>query len=158
MDQHSNLFWLLWNICVTNDHVYVPLVVNTSRSFPHSWLITMFVTRVTRRAPLVEQERLTLPQHLNSPPVFSGVYVTRSLVLYVCFVDRFLSFCTFSFDHCVVCSSSTCRFWLPLWYLQTLLWTRQLLFRKKSKVPYFTIYHFPKVIKRLHMFSFETYH
>jgi hypothetical protein len=37
--------------------------------------------------------------------VFSGVRVTRSLVLCVCFVDRRLSFCTFSFDHCVVCSS-----------------------------------------------------
>jgi hypothetical protein len=30
-----------------------------------------------------------------SPPVFSGVRYTRSLVLYVCFVDRCLSFCTF---------------------------------------------------------------
>ena len=29
--------------------------------------------------------------------VFSGVRVTRSLVLYVCFVDRCLSFCTFFF-------------------------------------------------------------
>ena len=29
-----------------------------------------------------------------------------SLVLYVCFVGRCLSFCTFSFGHCVVCSSS----------------------------------------------------
>jgi len=37
------LGWLLWNICVTNDHGYVPLVVNTSRSFPHSWLATGFV-------------------------------------------------------------------------------------------------------------------
>ena len=27
----------------------------------------------------------------------------------------------FSFDHCVVCSSSIYGFWLPLWYLQTLL-------------------------------------
>ena len=53
--------------------------------------------------PLVEQELLTLPEHLSSPPVFSGVRVTRSLVLYVCFVDRCLSFCTFSFGHCVVC-------------------------------------------------------
>jgi hypothetical protein len=24
---------------------YIPLVVNTSRSFPHSWFITGFVTR-----------------------------------------------------------------------------------------------------------------
>jgi hypothetical protein len=29
--------------------------------------------------------------------------------------------CTFSFGHCVVCSSSIYGFWLPLWYLQTLL-------------------------------------
>jgi hypothetical protein len=99
------LGWPLWNICVTNDHGYVPLV-NTSRSFPHSRLITGFVTRLTRRVPLVEQELLTLPEHLSSPPVFSGVRVSRSLVLYVCFVDRCLSFCAFSFGHCVVCSSS----------------------------------------------------
>jgi hypothetical protein len=32
--------------------------------------------------------------------------VIFSLVLYVCFVDRCLSLCTFSFGHCVVCSSS----------------------------------------------------
>ena len=47
-------------------------------------------------------------------PGFSGVRVTRSLVLYVCFVDRCLSFCTFSFGHYVVCSSSIYGFWLPL--------------------------------------------
>ena len=70
--------------------------------------------------PLVEQELLTLSEHLSSPPVFCGVRVTRSVVLYVCFVDRCLSFCTFSFGHCVVCSSIY-GFWLPLWYLQTLL-------------------------------------
>jgi hypothetical protein len=93
--------WPLWNICVTNYHGFV----NTSRSFPHLWLITGFVTRLTRRLSLVEQELLTIPEHLSSPPVLSGVRVTRSLVLYVCFVDRCLSFCTFSFGHCVVCSS-----------------------------------------------------
>jgi hypothetical protein len=31
---------------------------------------------------------------------------TPFLVLYVCFVDRCLSFCTFSFGHSAVCSSS----------------------------------------------------
>jgi hypothetical protein len=50
----------LRNICVTNDHGYVPLVVNTSQSFPHSRLITGFVTRLTRRVPLMEQELRTL--------------------------------------------------------------------------------------------------
>jgi hypothetical protein len=72
-----------------------------------------FVTRLTRRMWLVEQDLHTLPEHLSSPPVFSGVRVTRSIVLYVCFVDRCLSFCTFSFGHCVVCSSSIYGFWLP---------------------------------------------
>ena len=43
----------------------------------------------------MEQELLTLTEHLSSPPLFTGVRVTRSLVLYVCFADRCLSFCTF---------------------------------------------------------------
>ena len=109
--------WLgypLCNICVTNDHRYVPLVVNTSRSFPHLRLITVFVTKLTQQVPLVEQELLTLPEHLSLPPDFSGVRVTRSLVLYVCFVDRCLSFCTFSFGHCVVCSSIYGFWFAPL--------------------------------------------
>ena len=39
------LGWPLWNTCVTNEHGYVPIVVSTSRFFPHSWLITALVTR-----------------------------------------------------------------------------------------------------------------
>ena len=35
--------------------------------FRHSWRITCFITR---RVPHVEQELLTLPQHLSSPQVF----------------------------------------------------------------------------------------
>ena len=54
------------------------------------------------------------PEHLSLPSVFTGIHVTRSLVLCVCFVDRCLSFCAFSFCHCVVCLSSIYRFWLPL--------------------------------------------
>ena len=81
----------------------------------------------------MEQELPTLPEHPSSPPVFSGVRVTRSLVLCVCcgirvtrslvlcvccgirvtrslvlcvrLVNRRFSFCPFSFGHCVVCSS-----------------------------------------------------
>jgi len=36
----------------------------------------------------MEQELLTLHKHLISPPIFSGVRVTRSLVLCVCSVDH----------------------------------------------------------------------
>ena len=79
------------------------LSVNTSWSFPHSRLVTGFVTRLTRRVPLVEPELLTLLEHLSSPPVFNEVRVTRSLVLCICFVDRCFSFfwplcCLFFFD------------------------------------------------------------
>ena len=54
-----------------------------------------------------ENERLSkfTPEHLSSPSVLSGVRVSRSLDLYVCFVDRCLSFCTF-FGHRVDCSST----------------------------------------------------
>ena len=79
------LGWPLRNICVTNDHGYVPLVISTSRSLLHSWLTTGFVTRVTRRKSLVEQELPTLPEHLSSPPVFSGVRVARIEVFCVVF-------------------------------------------------------------------------
>jgi hypothetical protein len=81
------------------------------------WIIKGNGFRLTRRVPLVEQELPILPEHLSSPPVFNGVHVTRSLILFVCFVDRCLSLCTFSFGHCVVCPSSIYGFWLPLWYL-----------------------------------------
>jgi hypothetical protein len=47
---------------------------------------------------LVEQELPTLPELLSSPRVFSGVRVTRTLVLCVCFVDRCLAFCPFSIN------------------------------------------------------------
>ena len=72
-----------------------------------------------RRVPLMEYELLTLPEHKSSPPVFSGVRVTRSLVLCVRFIDRCLSFwplcCLFFFD---------IRILITLWYIRTLLTTQ----------------------------------
>jgi hypothetical protein len=57
-------------------------------------------------------------------PQFLVGFMLLDLYFYMkCFVARCLSFCrNFSFDHCVVCPSSIYRFWLTLWYLQTLLW------------------------------------
>ena len=82
---------------------YVTLVVNIFWLFYHSWpIITGFITILIRRVPLVQQELFTLPEYLRLPPAFSGVYVTLSLVLCVCFVDRCLSFYPFSFGHCVL--------------------------------------------------------
>ena len=51
-------------------------------TFRRSWLITGFVTRITRRVSLVEQELLTIPEHLSSPPVFSG-FVLLDLWFYM---------------------------------------------------------------------------
>ena len=76
--RHHDLVDQLWNICVINDRRYASLVVNTSRSFPHSWLISRFVTRLTRWVPLVEQELLTL----SLPPVLMG-FVLFDLLFYV---------------------------------------------------------------------------
>ena len=87
----------IFKILIFECGIFFHFIINTSRSFPRSWLITGFITRFTRRVSLVEQELLTLPEHLSSSPVFSGVRVIRSLVLYVSCVDRYLSFCTFSF-------------------------------------------------------------
>ena len=56
-----------------------------SLAIPHSWLITGFVTRLIRQVPLVEQKLLIFVEYLSSPPVFSVVHVTRSLVLCVMF-------------------------------------------------------------------------
>jgi hypothetical protein len=58
-------------ITSSNDNEYVPLVVNTSLSFPHSRPISGFVTILT----LVEQELLTLLEHLSSPPMLMLFYM-----------------------------------------------------------------------------------
>ena len=62
---------------------------------------TGFVPRVTRRVPLVEQE---LPEHLRSPPVFSGVRVDRFLVFCIVFCTSL--FVLFLFGYCIVYPSS----------------------------------------------------
>ena len=95
------------------------VVVTTILTKTTAKMLVNVCTRIIRRVSQLERELLTLPEHMSSPPVFSGVRVTRSFVLCVCFVNRCLSFCTFSFDHCV--SSSIYGFWLALWYIQTLL-------------------------------------
>jgi len=61
------------------------------------------VSNVRRRVPLVEQELLTLTEHISSHPVFSRVRVVQSLVYYTEFCRLLFSFCPFSFGHCFVC-------------------------------------------------------
>ena len=63
--------------------------------------------------PIVEQELLTLPMFI---PILSGDRVTLSLTLCVMLCRSLFV----PFGYCVVCPLIY-RFWLPLWYLQTLL-------------------------------------
>ena len=92
------------------------------------------------QSQIMKIESDTWRAHIIKSKVAYAVRVTRSLVLWVCFVGRCLSFCVFSFGHYVACSSSIYGFWLPLWYLQTLhkvesdVWRTQITKSKKWKV------------------------
>ena len=86
-------------MCVTNDHEYVPCVVIIIRSFHHSWHHRASSknnsTGATSGTGLVNPSGAP-----ESIPYFSGVRVTRSLVLCVlcvCFVDRCLYLLYFFF-------------------------------------------------------------
>ena len=68
-----------YKISVSHTTTCLPLVESTSWFFPHSRLVTGFVTRVTRRMPLVEQKLLTIPEFLCSPLVYSWFRVARYL-------------------------------------------------------------------------------
>ena len=46
----------------------------------------------TRRVPLLEQELLTLPEHLSSPPIFGAVCVAQFLVFCVVLGELLLDF------------------------------------------------------------------
>jgi hypothetical protein len=46
-------------------HENVPLVVRIILSFPHSWFITVFVTRLSRRVPVMEHYVISLSEHMS---------------------------------------------------------------------------------------------
>jgi hypothetical protein len=91
---------------------------------PH-WPYILFIER---RVPVVVH---SCPFFFFGDQVFAGLVYPRFLVglvscysifSFMCmFCGSLFVFCTFSFGHCGVCSSSIYGFWLPLWYLQTLL-------------------------------------
>jgi hypothetical protein len=72
------------------------------------------------RVQQAEQDLLTCPGHMSSPPDFNGVRVTRSLVLCVKLCRSLFVLLSFFFCHCVVCPSIY-EFCLSVWCLQTLL-------------------------------------
>jgi hypothetical protein len=115
-----------YRISITNEHRYIPPVVSNSLvlssfmtchqicSYSNMMGVTSgartaypsgapeFAATVTWWVSLMEQELLTLPEHLNSPSVFIGVRVARSLVFCVAFSGSLLILLSFSFGHCAV--------------------------------------------------------
>ena len=83
-------------------YLYFPILVSITWSFPHSWIIIGFVTRVARRVPLVVHELPTFPENMGSSPVFSGIRVARSLVF--CVVIWWSLFVLLSFYFWALCS------------------------------------------------------
>jgi hypothetical protein len=76
-----------------------------------------FVIRVAQLVPHVEQELLTLLEHLSSSPIFRRVCVGWSLVSRVMLCRSLFVFFCF---HCIVCLSIY-GFYLSLWYLGKIL-------------------------------------
>ena len=89
---------VLLNICVTDDHGYVPFIT-IPFSFSLSSLVTEFATRVTWWMQHVEQEMLAHPENLSSHPVFFGFVLLDLQFSEYWFAHHCLSFCTFSFVH-----------------------------------------------------------
>ena len=66
---------------------------------------------------------LSRAPELTPLPFFSGDLVVQFLVF--CVVCCWsLSCCPLGFSHCIVCPSSTCGFWIPLWHLQSCSYKR----------------------------------
>ena len=101
---------VLLNICVTDDHGYVPFITIPS-SFSLSSLVTEFATRVHDGCNMWSRKCLPIQRTWVHTRFFGFVLLDLQFSEYW-FVHHCLSFCTFSFVHCIVCSSIY-GFWLP---------------------------------------------
>jgi hypothetical protein len=77
-------FLPLRNICFTDFHIYIPLVVVTIPSlFSLLWLVTGFITSATRRMPQLTQELRVPSNYLNSSrSIFSFLYGVLSTIVF----------------------------------------------------------------------------
>ena len=64
-----------------------------------------FVTRLTGRVTLVEEELITLSEHLCSPSVLSEIHVTTIFSFMCMFCRSLFVLLSFFVGHCVVCLS-----------------------------------------------------
>jgi hypothetical protein len=86
-----------WHGDVTEKMTVVMTTILTNTT---AKMLVNVCTRIIRRVSQLERELLTLPEHMSSPPVLSGVRVTRSFVLCVYLeivVCPFVLFCCWTF-------------------------------------------------------------
>ena len=62
----------------------------------------LFLSFYSSTVPLVEQELLPIPKHLSSLPVLVRFALLNNQFSVLCFIDHCLSFCLFTFGHCIV--------------------------------------------------------
>ena len=127
----------------------------TSKSLPHSWLITGFATRVIRRVPRVEQQ--LLPEHLSWHPVFSVIPDAGSLVFYVVFCRSLIVL--LCFFCCIVCLSSIYDYdypfvifklyFHPIKWKHNVLWNKHYAFTDCYLFNWYIHYSIPKCIPRV---------
>ena len=107
------------SICFTNVHGRCSTVLFFS---PLSWLVTEFVTAVTRRMPLVQQEMRSLQEHLSSPPVISCCFFV--VALSSVFLCNIFVFCLYCFSYCIVCLSTYDSFVYSNFCIILLIWLK----------------------------------
>jgi hypothetical protein len=121
------LYFSLWPLCclfLFDIRIMIAPLVSSSSSYSYVCFVDRCLSfwRLSHtRVSYVWRLPHKRVSHVWRLPHSFHIKVNLPSYSYVCFVDRCLSFCTFPFGHCVVCSSSIYGFWLPLWYLQALV-------------------------------------
>jgi len=91
----NNDQFVFTTICFVESFYFINVIIWCPTRFPHQMMF------MSRWVSLVEQELPTLQDQQSSPPVFSGVRITQSLVLFVVYCRSlsffFWSLCCLSF-------------------------------------------------------------
>jgi hypothetical protein len=124
LNQHNivcSKFYKLYKYNINISHnkksSYKPGDKSWTRKFSTWFSLMRHLIHAIWREWLLFNANSAIFQLYHGPPIFSGVRVTRSLVLYLWFVDHCLSFCTFFlFDHIMARTSlfSMRWWWGPL--------------------------------------------